>query len=191
MRFWFPILLSFLLTGLALASSEGPSRLDHGWQVSWDSGTAHDRMVDWKSINLPCVSTFEVKDWKISARLRLPSFSAKDASIFIKLLDQPFTVEIDGVEIYRFGNLSSQKRTFLGLPWHIIPLPNNFQGKFLVFNLRKSDDPKTGLCDEVFIGSNADHLTKMIVDNFDVIVLSTVSVVTFMLNLIIAIYMLI
>ena len=190
MRFWLPLLLtSSMLAGLALASAERALRLDHGWEVSWGSDDSNLNSGTWRSVDLPCVSTFDVNDWKIMARVPLPPFYGKDASLFIKQLDQPFTVDLDGVEIYRFGNLASQRREFLGLPWHIIPLPDGFQGKYLNFTLRKSADPKTGLCDEVLIGSRADHITQMIVNNFDVIVLTTVSVVTAMINLIVALSM--
>lgn len=190
MRNW----VSILVTSLTLlifsgAGAASTIRLEKGWEISWESKTLPQGWTPWQSVDLPCIPTFKVDGNKIAARIHLPAFDSQDPSILIKLLDQPFVVSIDGTDIYRFAEISSGHRKFLGLPWHIIPLPPNFQGKDLVFNVRRSSDPKSGLCDEVVLGSQAEHIANMITGNFDIIVLATVSLMAAFINLIIALSM--
>lgn len=190
MRSWY----SILLISLMLLPFSGPGvastiRLEKGWEISWESKNFAQGRSPWQNVDLPCVPTFKVDGDRISARIRLPAFDSQDPSILIKLLDQPFVVSVDGNDIYRFGEIVDGHRKFLGLPWHIVPLPANFQGKDLVFNVRTSSDPKSGLCDEVILGSQAEHIANMITGNFDIIVLATVSWMAAFINLIIALSM--
>lgn len=186
MRCFLLFILLLLFHPIASVFADSSIRVDRGWQISTDDKRNAGGDDSWRDVDLPCISTFDVADWKISARVDLPEFKGRDPVIFIKMLDQPFDVLLDGREIYRFGELTSQRREFLGLPWHIIPLPENFQGKRLLFNVRKSADPKSGLCDEVFLGSRADHIAQMITKNIDIVVLTTVSFMVAFTNLIVA-----
>jgi signal transduction histidine kinase len=189
LKFFLLFILLSLSPPLSSVFADSAIRIDRGWQISSvDNRNAGDD-GSWRDVDLPCISTFDVDDWKIRARVNLPEFKGKDPVIFIKMLDQPFEVLLDGIEIYRFGELTSQRREFLGLPWHMIPLPENFHGKSILFTVRKSADPKSGLCDEVVLGSRADHIAQMISKNLDIVVLTTVSFMAAFTNLIVALSM--
>ncbi len=189
MKFFLLFILLSISPLLSSVFADSAIRIDHGWQISTVDNRNAGGDGSWRNVDLPCISTFDVDDWKIRARVNLPEFEGKDPVIFIKMLDQPFEVLLDGKEIYRFGELTSQQREFLGLPWHMIPLPENFHGKSLLFAVRKSADPKSGLCDEVVLGSRADHIAQMISKNLDIVVLTTVSFMAAFTNLIVALSM--
>ncbi|MFX4253363.1 hypothetical protein ACOL21_11090, partial [Aliarcobacter butzleri] len=69
-------------------------------------------------------------------RVKLPNNLPNDANLYIFSTDLIMEVYLENKKIYQFGTFNAQgKGKFEGWPWHLIPLDNEAQNKYLYFRV--------------------------------------------------------
>lgn len=105
-------------------------------------------------------------------RRELPSWSGRDPTIFVHSADIAFEAFLEGQLLYRFGDVSPDGAVaFAGWPWHLVRVPDHFQGKPILFRV-VSDVQDIGLAGAVRLGSPAQHLRAVITGDLHRVVLA-------------------
>ena len=168
--------LLYLLVFLSISAScfafENKSQnLDSGWQYRWGDSPVvqgqplwitEDQDDQWKDIGFPSNPKGRNGRNNIWYRVTLPSEPDLGHSIFIYSIDLIAEVYFEGEMIYNYGHFKADGTgDFIGWPWHMVNLPQGYQGKRLYFRIY-SDYPDIGLWGEVVLGSEISHLSKII-----------------------------
>ncbi|RKX73263.1 MAG: hypothetical protein DRP87_19200 [Spirochaetes bacterium] len=170
-----------------IAGDNSIIELTEGWEYRWgDSPKDKEGRPVWSNLEL------ESEEWKpmslpgwapgrgdnnyLWQRIRLPGGKWTDPSIYLLSYFLFFEVYLDDKLIYSFGDLDSPaKLKFQGTPWHIIPLPADFEGKLLSFRFY-SAYYLIGIGDRVYLGSQSGIYRKMIIEDADRLIVGSLSV---------------
>ncbi len=101
-------------------------------------------------------------------RVALPDGQWRDPALYIYSVDLVFEAYIDGELIYKFGNLNVKSPRFEGWPFHIIPLPQDLQGKYLYLRVY-SDYPDIGIYHSVVLDDRADLIEWLLLSNVELL----------------------
>ena len=151
--------------------------LTDGWQYRWgDSRMDGDGVPvwtyedlgspEWKGAQSTQNPPGRNRQKELWLRTSLPEGKWNDASIYVNKVNLNFEVYLEQELIYKFGELGSSRDTFMGWPFHIIPLEPGFAGKRISFRIN-SDHVNIGLLGRVTLGSRTDHVTRIIKGRID------------------------
>ncbi len=147
----------------------------------------------WTPVTLPCLSKGPSTDIDASwFRVKLPTAASmnllgRDPAVFIRILDQAFSVFLGDTLIYSYGVVEKDGISkFQGYPWHFISLPDDFQSKYLTFFIHRSDRVP-GICGEVVLGSKSSLIYDIISQNIDRLIVSLAATIIALLALFIAV----
>lgn len=162
-----------------------PAKLDSNWQYRFgDCDTDNSGIpvwvydewenANWKEFKVPGQPDNKSKDYKSTwLRVKLPQDTFRDPSVFFKTNDQRFQVFLDNKLIYQYGDLSiNGEKKAPGSPWHLIILPNDYQGKVLSFRMHTIFKTNAGLVREAVIGTQKDQILNIIYSGWDNFVLA-------------------
>lgn len=138
-----------LVWSLALGShAQSPAMaLEQGWQYRWgDSPFTSDGVPvwtqdapdnpAWQSIAFPSNPPGRNGQTNVWYRVTLPENQWWEPILYIYSVDLITEVYLDGEKIYQYGTFDKQGQgSFEGWPWHMITLPEGFDGKPLYFRI--------------------------------------------------------
>ncbi|WLD59262.1 GGDEF domain-containing protein [Salinispirillum sp. LH 10-3-1] len=95
-------------------------------------------------------------------KAQLPDNQWRDPALYIYSIDLIAEFYLDNELIYRYGTFDENGQgRFIGWPWHIILLPEDFAGRTLYVRTY-SDYPDIGLWGEIILGPHIVHLQRMV-----------------------------
>ncbi|MFC3852637.1 diguanylate cyclase [Salinispirillum marinum] len=199
------LLLLLGMVGLTLAAQadyldntriakESSIDLSQQWEYRWGDSpftadgrplwTLEDNPAAWAPIDFP--SNPPNRDGQTNAwyRLTLPDNQWRDPALYIFSIDLIAEFYLEDELIYRFGDFdASGQGRFIGWPWHIVLLPDDFAGKTLYARVY-SDYPDIGLWGEVSLGPHIGHLQRMVKDDAGTLFISALLLLVTMFSLI-------
>lgn len=192
-------IVTFLILFPCLVFAQGPIKeLDSNWQYHWgDSPFNADGIPEWASgeqeqnewLNIDFPSNPPNRDGKTNVWYRtvLPDSGIwRDPVIYVYSVDLITEVYIDGHQVYHYGSFDQHGQgRFEGWPWHMISLPNNFEGKEIYFRIFSSSTD-IGLWGEVKLMERIDLFSYIIGKSVTDIAVSSISLVIALLALIFA-----
>ena len=127
-------------------------------------------------LNPPGRGQKEPKQW-LWLKLDIPAFSGEPPYLYMRGVDEVFSVYAGGQEIYHFGSFAPGRAWYQGFPWHMIPLQPEYAGKPLYF-LVHSNYRHIGIFGPPRIGTKASHLYQMLYMDLDRIVVGGLLIFT-------------
>jgi len=177
----FRFLASAVLFFCAAGYARGSETLT-GFEYRWGDSPQKDGVFEWAASNtsgwLPQTDRLQDirEDQKIVwQRVRLPDLSFRDPVVYIEIVFDETEVFLDGKKIYSYGSVDNYK-PFWRSPsiwYHVIQLPENFQGKYLYFRSR-SESAGIGIDRAIKIGNRADIQKSNASSDLDVFILGFV-----------------
>ena len=176
------ILLSLLAWGLLCPFLGGPGLqaeeaktldLSQGWSYRWGDSpfvegkplwtTAQAPEGAWSPIDFPSNPPGRDGRTNVWYRVQLPLDGSQYGNgLFVFSIDLIAEVYLEDRLIYRWGEFGPDgKGRFIGWPWHLISLPGEFGGKWLYVRVF-SDFPDIGLWGQVILGSEGEHIKRII-----------------------------
>ena len=153
----------------------GDSQIDSNGNLTW----LYDSLSSskWKSVDtfkeIPSVNN----DKYIWVRTVLPNWEGSNPSVYVDDIRQAMQVYLDNKKIYQFGNFDPvEKHIPYGYTVHLIPLPENFQGKTLFFRIYSSTD-KVVIFKTVSLGRSLDLTKKLFFANIDEFILASIYII--------------
>ncbi|HET8904701.1 MAG TPA: diguanylate cyclase [Saccharospirillum sp.] len=168
--------------------------LDEGWQYRWGDSpfTAAGEPVwtrdapdseAWHSIGFPSNPPGRNGQTNVWFRVNLPENQWWEPILYIYSVDLITEVYLDSEKIYQYGTFDDQgKGDFAGWPWHMVPLPDDFDGKPLYFRVY-SNYSDIGLWGEVKVNSRQDQVLRLLVNSADALAASAFSLLIAVLAL--------
>ncbi|MFZ5353160.1 MAG: ATP-binding protein [Bacillota bacterium] len=140
--------------------------------VGFPEWAADNNSEGWETFSYPGqpANVNNLKD--VWLRVRLPEQSYRDPSVFFVTNDQLFEVYIDNELIYKFGDVTDLRNIAPGSPWHLISLPDGYEGKLLYFRMHTVFPPNAGLLRVVKLASAGQHISAIIKENLHTLILS-------------------
>ncbi len=162
--------------------------ITEGWQYRWgDSPLDEGSIPIWSYDDLgntawqPLAKLGRPPDYdgqrNFWLRTKLPSGEWRDPTLFIPLTRELFEIYVEGELIYKFGELNTPgPKESQGWPWHLIPLPTDFQDKEIYVRIYL---PPTDvvIMRQMTLDSRASHLQKMLVSDIDDLVVALLLIV--------------
>ncbi|MDR5865857.1 GGDEF domain-containing protein [Halomonas koreensis] len=161
-------LLLCLLMAPAAAAPNAPRELGEGWEYRWGdspfladgtpawTGAAEDDA--WRPIAFPSNPPDRAGRRHAWFRVTLPEGPWRDPVLYVYSIDLIAEAYLGGERIYRHGTFDATgEGRFVGWPWHMIGLPEDFAGRRLYFRVY-SDYTDIGLWGEVKLMERADLL---------------------------------
>lgn len=147
-----------------------PMELAAGWQYKWgDSGTGADGKLiwlhdgtdsgssGWTDFTIPWSPSNTHKFRQAWLRTILPEESWHEPALLFRTYEQSIRVYLEKDLIYEYGSWDNSEAVFtLHSPWHMVALPDDFQGRTLYFRIHSNSPIYTGDREEVIIGSKSD-----------------------------------
>ena len=143
-----------------LVSADPAQTLDQGWEYRWGDSpfqqhtplwTTEDAPHNWKPIDFPSNPPDRNGQHNAWYRITLPEGQFTDPVVYIYSIDLIAEVYLGSELIYKFGEFDAEgKGHFIGWPWHMIDLPENYADQTLHFRIF-SDYTDIGLWGEVKI----------------------------------------
>lgn len=163
------------------------TELSSGWQYRWgDSPKTQSGEFAWAVDKNP--SGWENHTYRQQPRdrnrrnnlwqkIRLPEIPYADPAVYLYSVDYNFEAFLDGKPIYRFGEISADGRgSFVGWPWHLIRLPDNYGGKTLSLRVY-SDYDEIGIYGEALLGSRGDFILFILRKDMDQVFLGLIAII--------------
>ncbi len=137
----------------------------------------------WQSIDFPSNPPGRNGQTNVWYRVTLPDSQWWEPILYIYSVDLITEVYLDSEKIYQYGTFDDQGQgSFEGWPWHMITLPEGFQGKPLYFRIYSSYSD-IGLWGEVKINSRQDQVLTLLVSSADALAASAFSLLIAVLAL--------
>ena len=191
-------ILYFLLLGVAIIITSldaqaqpykflPPVDIVEGWEYRWgDSPLDSDGVPVWVNEEIASPEWMQTGSPQnppgrngvnnLWVRIRLPAGEWQDPSLYINSVNLNFEAYLENEIIYEFGEIdASGKGAFSGWPFHIIPLPPGFGGKTLYFRIY-SEHINIGVIGTVSIGSQANHIARIVRKEIDSFILGSLLV---------------
>ncbi|ATJ82748.1 GGDEF domain-containing protein [Halomonas beimenensis] len=167
---WLGGALVLLLAGLGTLAA-GPAQaeprdLDQGWEYRWGDSpfladgtpawTMPDHDTAWRPIAFPSNPPNRNGRRHAWFRITLPDGEWRDPVLYVYSIDLIAETYLGGERIYRHGSFAPDgSGPFVGWPWHMIELPEDFAGRTLHFRVY-SDYTDIGLWGEVKLMERAE-----------------------------------
>ena len=136
----------------------------------------NNEKIKWKEISYPSNPIDRNDETNIWYRVKLPDKLPIDASLYIVSIDLIAEVYYQSEQIYKFGKFDENgKGKFEGWPWHLIPIPQNSEEKYLYFRIY-SDYVDIGLWGEIIIDSKANIYEKILKEDIPKIIIGSISI---------------
>lgn len=177
------------------AHAQSPAQtLDNGWQYRWGDSPISAEGVPlwtqdppgsdaWHSIGFPSNPPGRDGQTNVWFRIMLPENQWWEPIVYIYSIDLIAEVYLDGEKIYQYGHFDDQGQgSFEGWPWHMVRLPEGFDGKPLYFRVYSSYSD-IGLWGEVKINSRQDQVLTLLVNSADALAASAFSLLIAVLAL--------
>ena len=148
----------------------GDSPLNSSGQLEWAFDDSENRSWNWFKVPEQPPNIHNLKN--VWVRAKLPQGNWQDPGLLFATNDQRFQVFLDGRMIYQYGDMENVHRKSPGSPWHIIPLPLDFQNKIIAFRMHSTFARTAGLLRTVQIGSRSEHLVKIVCESIDYLILA-------------------
>ena len=191
--------LSFMLVVMALslcvplAGHAAIQHVEDGWQYRWgDSpflpdGTPEwilqDEPQAWQDIAFPSNPPGRQGRTNVWFRVPLPEGDWFAPALYIYSVDIIVQIWFRGELLYQYGSFDAQGRgTFVGWPWHEIPLPAGYEGETIYFRVF-SDYTDIGLWGEVAILDHPDLVLRIVSRSAESLVIATISALIALLAL--------
>ncbi len=116
------------------------------------------------------------KQW-LWLKLDVPQLANETTYLYVRGVDEAFSVYAGNQEIYHFGDFSPDHIWYQGFPWHMVPLAPAYAGEPLYF-LVHSKYRHIGLFGSPHIGSKAAHLYQMLYMDLDRVVVGGLLIFT-------------
>ncbi len=179
---------------IALAAPKSIDLAELDWQYRWDDGQNTDIPSDtlkdegWQSIEFPANPPERNGQTQVWFRTVLPAVTMSEPVIYVTSIDINVEAFVGDKLIYRFGEFDDEGNgTFLGWPWHDMPLPNDFTGKPLYLKVY-SDYTQIGLWGETKIQDRADMLLDVITSGLHELIVAAFSLLIAFIALVFAVF---
>ncbi len=176
-----PIVL--IMSLMIMAEPPRPAVVSEGWQYRHGDSPRNDKGVpswlydskdssEWTSFTGPGQPPGESDSGDIWLRTVLPAGEYKIPSIMFTTNDQLFQVYLEDELIYSYGDMERNSDNVApGSPWHLIHLPEDYQGKLLNLRMHATFTRNTGLVRRFEIGSENEHIAYLIASEIDNVLL--------------------
>ncbi len=178
--------VQFSFCGLGYAQ-ENSIEVSSGWSYRW--GDASEQEPAGGFLSTPA-SILNATDWLPASdlkaipgrngskylwtKVRLPKTKVVNPSLYIHAFDQVAEIFFENQLIYKFGDPgNSGSVKFLGYPWHIIDMPQNYSQSDVYFRIYSSHE-NIGIISPVSLGNSETQITKMIRNDSSRIVLAII-----------------
>ncbi len=151
---------------------ESGEAINHGWEYRIGDSSKNSKgdfswLNDgknslWKSFTAPGNPPNENSSKFVWERVKLPKSKIDDPSIYFYTYNQSFQFFINGKQIYSFGQFDSNSVKLPGSFWHIIDLPQNYEGKYVYIRLEAVSPSDTGTIINFELGSKSNILLNVI-----------------------------
>lgn len=129
----------------------------------WIKDSADDK--SWSNFSIPGKPPVKNNNSEVWVRIKLANETFREPSIFFITYDQIFEVYLDNKIIYKYGSFDdASKKKSPGSPWHLIDLPDNFQGKYIYFKMYGVRPVNTGYIKVFNINNKSTHIFNIIKD---------------------------
>ena len=98
-------------------------------------------------------------------RVYIPPDTGVDESLFFTTTDQALQIFLDGVSIYRYGDLNDQHGSY-GRKWHLVDLPAWAIGRHLIMQIHSDNIWVLGQFDRVRLDRAAHQIEDVFVYDF-------------------------
>lgn len=168
---------------IIMAEPPHPAVVSDGWQYRHGDSPKNEQGIplwvydskldsSWASFQCPGQPPGGSETGDIWLRTTLPNTEYELPSIMFTTNDQIFQVYLEDRLIYSYGNIEGHNdRVAPGSPWHLIRLPENYQGKQLYLRMHSTIARNTGFVRRFEIGSKIEHLTYLAASELDNVVL--------------------
>jgi signal transduction histidine kinase len=163
-----------------------PIELNEGWQYRWGDSPVNERgqpvwtykysaEETWQTTNKLNFSESEIRNNFAWYRIRLPRENWIHPTIYLPHVFFAFEAYLDTTRIYKFNEFRySPDQKFAGVQNHMIPLPENYQGKIFFLRVFSDTPGYFGInndAQEVLAGPQLDLVKRVFIENLDSIVL--------------------
>lgn len=129
--------------------------------------------IKWRDFNVPGQPPKVQANQDIWLRVTLSQPVLRDPSILLLTYDQIFEVYLDNKLLYKFGDFTKNEfRKSPGSPFHLIDLPENYEGKTLYLRMYSVRKVNTGLIKKFQISSKSNHIIKIVKENISSVILA-------------------
>lgn len=168
-----PLMLVVLAFPAALLASPSSLELDNGWEYRWgDSPRLADGTPEWltepasesawRPIDFPSNPPGRDGNRHAWFRITLPEVELRDPVLYVFSIDLIAQAYLDAELIYQHGRFDEHgEGRFVGWPWHMISLPEDFAGRQLSFRVY-SDYTDIGLWGEVRLMDRPEVLSMVL-----------------------------
>lgn len=183
--FFMNILFSYLFTARIM---EHPSLTGSRWHYKIESsylGASEnavegksDKEDNWLNLKEPMNKVPQDIKTTIYYKTNLPSTNAADPHLLIQTNDQAFEVFINEKLVYSFGDFNNfDYKHSPGAPTHLIPLPNDYQGKELIIAMKSVSGKRLGLIRTIELDSKGNHFMRIFKMNIGILILGCLNIV--------------
>lgn len=177
------VILGFVcFTQIALAAPKSIELAELDWQYHWgealdtDSLSAAVKAEGWESIAFPANPPGRDGQTQVWFRTVLPAVNTAEPVIYITSVDINVEAFIGDEQIYHFGEFDDQGNIkFMGWPWHVMTLPDEFAGKLLYLKV-SSDYTEMGLWGDAKILDRSDMLLHVVTSGLHELIIAAFSV---------------
>lgn len=162
--------------------------LTEGWQYCWEVPPKNSLGLPsfifdtdpeeraWKPFTVPGQPRNDRNAKSIWVRVQLPNSEWEEPGVLFATNDQWFDIYLDGRLIYQYGKTQIEKEKAPGSPWHFIPLPANYQSKYLYIHMDSVFPRMTGMVRIAKLGSRSLAHTWVVRSSIDSFILGTLFV---------------
>jgi CheY-specific phosphatase CheX/two-component sensor histidine kinase len=175
----------FVLPLFIMVHPPHPDAVSEGWQYRYGDSEknaqgiplwVYDKKEDpnWKSFSYPGQPPVKPNTGDVWLRTQLPTKDWETPNIMFTTNDQLFEVYLGDKLIYKFGNIEQHNDNVApGSPWHIIKLPEDYQGKTVFLRMHTPFNRNLGLVRKFEIGSEHEHYAYLVANEMDNLLLTT------------------
>lgn len=181
------ILISFvfIVPLFIMVEPPHPTAISEGWQYRYGDSEknaqdiplwVYDKKddVNWKPFSYPGQPPVKANTGDVWLRTQLPAKYWEIPSIMFTTNDQLFEVYVEDKLIYKFGDIEHHDdKVAPGSPWHIIRLPEDYQGKTVFLRMHTLSNRNLGLVRRFEIGSENEHYSYLVANEIDNLLLTT------------------
>lgn len=167
-----PVIL--IMSLMTIAEPPRPAVVSENWQYRHGDSGRNEQGIplwvydgrdssDWTAFSCPGQPPGESDSGNVWLRTVLPSVEYKNPCIMFTTNDQLFQVYLEDKLIYSYGDIENHDdRVAPGSPWHLIHLPENYEGKTLYLRMHTLFLRNTGFVRRFEIGSENEHIAYLI-----------------------------
>lgn len=161
-----------------------PDVVSEGWQYRYGDSPKNEQGTplwlyddkdsgNWKPFSCPGQPPGIPDTGDVWIRTVLPLKKYANPKIMFTTNDQLFEVYLEDKLIYSYGDMEHHDDNVApGSPWHLIPLPKDYQGRTIYLRMHTSFIRNTGFVRRFEIGSESDHMSYLIANEIDNVLLT-------------------